>query len=340
MNRQDKILGSLLGAAIGDAMGAATELRTKKMIHERFGGEVRDILTPPDDTFSRGAEAGRVTDDFSLIYCTTQAILENNGVIDEIAAQNALLKWADDESFYNQYAGPTTRAAVNELRGIETENHYDFVCCDNAKASNGSAMKISPAGFFNPGDLDKAIDSAITICRPTHNNNLSIAGACAIAAAVSEAMSDKADIFSIVQAGLYGAEQGENRSNGNCAVLAGPDVIKRIKMAVNIGISASSLDEATTEIADVVGSGLHISEAVPAVFGILVASKNNPMEAIVAAVNIGSDTDTIAAMTGAIMGALHGPDVFPDEYLTLIENVNGYDFRYMAEAVDKAIQQH
>lgn len=329
-----KTLGCLLGAALGDTMGAATELRPKELIHQRFGGEVREVLPPPDDTFARGSKAGRVTDDFSLIYCTTCAILENNGIIDDNAAKNALLKWAADESFYNQYAGPTTRAAVNRLKGENTENYYDFICCDNAKASNGSAMKIAPAGFFHPGDIDQAIDAAITISRPTHNNNLSIAGACAIAAAVSEAMKDDADIYTIVQAGIYGAEQGTERVKGSCDILAGPDVVKRIKLAVSLALSANSLDDATTQIADIVGSGLHISEAVPAVFGILVASRNQPFEAVVAAVNIGSDTDTIASMTGAIMGALHGADAFPAKYLELIQQVNGYDLIETAKQVE------
>lgn len=337
MKQEEKVLGCLLGAAIGDAMGAPTELRPKALIREKFGGEVRDILAPPDDTFARGSAAGRVTDDFSLVYATTQAILENNGVIDDNAAKNALLKWAEDENLYNQYAGPTTRAAVERIKGRHTENYYDFICCDNAKASNGSAMKIAPAGFFNPGALDKAIDDAITICRPTHNNNLSIAGACSIAAAVSEAMKPEANLYSIIQAGLYGAREGLRRAAGSCNILAGPDVEKRIKLAVCLGINAESMDAATTEIADLVGSGLHISEAVPAVFGILAACQNNPMEAIIGAVNIGSDTDTIASMTGAIVGALHGGAAFPPEYLALIESVNGYHIQEMAANVAKTL---
>ena len=49
----NKYLGCLLGAAIGDAMGAVTEMRTRKQIEEKFG-YVREFLTPPDDTFARG----------------------------------------------------------------------------------------------------------------------------------------------------------------------------------------------------------------------------------------------------------------------------------------------
>lgn len=331
MDLQDKILGSLLGAAIGDAMGAATELRTKALIKERFGGEVRDIIAPPDDTFARGSKAGSVTDDFSLIYYTMRAILDHGGVIDKEAADQAILNWSADEAFYNKFAGPTTRAAVEQIKGVDVPNPYAFICCDNAKASNGSAMKIAPAGIFHPGDLDRAVQAAIIICRPTHNNNLSIAGACAIAAAVSEALRAGSDLYSVVQAGLYGVGKGTELASGTCAVLAGPDVQKRIKLAIEIGLTAENPDQATTEIADLVGSGLHVAEAVPAVFGIMIAAKGNPMDAIVAAVNIGSDTDTIACMTGAILGALHGKEALPEKYLPLIEQVNGFKIAAMAE---------
>ena len=47
MNTLDKISGCILGAAVGDAMGAATETRTMEMIRRDFGGWVRTILTPP-----------------------------------------------------------------------------------------------------------------------------------------------------------------------------------------------------------------------------------------------------------------------------------------------------
>lgn len=336
---EDKILGSLLGAAIGDAMGAATELRSKALIRARFGGEVRDMLPAPDDTFARGAKAGSVTDDFSQVFYTARAILANGGVIDSATAEKAILDWAEDEKYYNQYVGPTTRAAVERLKGVSTANPYAFICCDNAKASNGSAMKIAPAGLFNPGDIEQAIVDAITLCRPTHNNNLSISGACAVAAAVSEAMKEDATVFTLVQAALYGANRGMALSEGTCSVLAGPDVAKRIKLAVSIGMTSSSTDSATTEIADVVGSGLHISEAVPAVLGICVAAAGDPMEGIYAAVNIGSDTDTIASMTGAILGALHGSKRFPDKYVQMVEEANGFDIQGLASGIAKLVAE-
>ena len=54
-----KVLGCLVGAAAGDAMGAATEIRTRKQSEEYFGGYVKDFFEPPADTFAREAKRVR-----------------------------------------------------------------------------------------------------------------------------------------------------------------------------------------------------------------------------------------------------------------------------------------
>ena len=56
----DKILGCLLGAAVGDAMGAATEMRSSNQINEYFGGKVVDFQKPPQDTFARVEKPARL----------------------------------------------------------------------------------------------------------------------------------------------------------------------------------------------------------------------------------------------------------------------------------------
>ena len=64
----EKILGCLIGGAAGDAMGAATEIRTREQIKDFFGSYVTEFLTPPDDTFARGCSKAQITDDFSIAY--------------------------------------------------------------------------------------------------------------------------------------------------------------------------------------------------------------------------------------------------------------------------------
>ena len=49
----------------------------------------------------------------------------------------------------------------------------------------------------------------------------------------------------------------DRQSNGNN--VAGPSVVKRIKMAVDIGFGTGSIDERICNIADIIGTGLHVS---------------------------------------------------------------------------------
>ncbi|MGS8713302.1 ADP-ribosylglycohydrolase family protein, partial [Salmonella enterica subsp. enterica serovar Infantis] len=78
------------------------------------------------------------------------------------------------------------------------------------------------------------------------------------------------------------------------------------------------------DIADIIGSGLHESEAVPAAFGLFACCPNSAVDASISGVNIGNDTDTVATMVGAISGAVHGVEAFPAEYLTTVERMSHF----------------
>lgn len=331
MSKYNKILGSLLAAAVADAMGAATETRSTNQIIDKFGGLVSDFITPPDDVFARGFEKGSVTDDFSLAYCTAKAIIEANGIIDEKTAQNALINWS--KTRYYALAGPTTVAAVDRMLGKQVDNNKSFLSYDSSKGSDGGAMKIGPVGLISHGDVDKAIKDAITICLPTHFNSTALAGACAVAAAVSEALNDNASIESIVKAGLKGAKQGNDYAVRNNKELANPSVYRRIELAVEIANKCNGdMNKAMEDLEAIIGSGLSASEAVPCAFGLFVAANGDAQKAIVAAVNIGSDTDTVATIVGAIAGAYCS--YYDEEKLQIIDRVNNYDLKSLAKEVE------
>ena len=331
MTLNERILGGLVLAAAGDAIGAATETRSTALIEERFGGPVRDFIDAPEDTFARGAKAGTVTDDFSLAWCTAMAIAERGGVIDEACAKDALVRWHGLGDYFERYAGPTTRAAVMAMLGTPMEAPLSFLACDNSKASNGGAMKIEAVGYVNPGDWDRAVEDAITICLPTHPYDIALSGACAVAAACAEAVREGADLFSIVKAGAYEAQKGYEKGGLVGARLAGPSVERRIWIAAELGMRAPDIETAMRDISDIIGTGLAAAEAVPAAFGLLVAGRGDPVEATLAGVNIGSDTDTVATIVGSIAGAHSGIGALPGHYLEVIDRVNGYDLRGLAD---------
>lgn len=336
MDKKVKILGSLIGAAAGDALGAATETRSTAQIIEKFGGLVTDFVEPPSDVFARGFKAGSVTDDFSLAYCTAKTIIKHGGEVNDEIAKEALILWSTTP-FY-ALAGPTTVAAVDKMLGKNVEVKDSFLSYDCAKGSDGGAMKISTVGLLSGGNVDKAIENAIIICKPTHFNSTALAGACAVAAATSEALNDDATVNSAIEAGLKGALVGEKYAKQYGKELSNPSVYKRIILATEIAEKyIGDMPRAMQELEDIIGSGLSASETVPCAFGLLKASAGNTRKAIIAAANIGNDTDTVATIVGAISGALEG---FHDSYyLNTINSVNNYDLNTLAEEIYRIINE-
>lgn len=327
----DKVLGVLLGAAVGDAMGAATELRTPKEIYNTFGHWVTDFETPPADVFAGGRKAGQITDDFSSAFFTIRAILAANGEITPQVAKAGILSWAESD-YYEAFAGPTTRAAVEEIKktGELPEPTLLSRC---GKATNGAAMKAFAGAVFAPGDWDAAVDAAISIAEITHPFHLCLSGAGAIAAAVSEAIMETASFESVLEACMYGAKRGEVIGIERGYEIAGPSVSLRMEWTKRILEQQETEEDGLKIIQDLVGTGIHISESVPAAFGILYLSGGSAAKGLTMAVNIGDDTDTIATMVGAILGGLNGAKTFREYYLSTIEQCNDMDLQAMAREI-------
>lgn len=331
---KEKVLGSLIGAATGDAMGAATEMRTTQQIIERFGGPITTFVKPPSDVFARGNQPGEVTDDFSMAYLTCREMLKTDFENYDQAAKDALIIWSEDERYFEQFVGPTSRAAIDRFKGKKTEaTKLDWLFADNSKATNGAAMKMSPISLFALGDVDKAIDIAVKIASVTHDNNLSVSAAAAVAAATNVALHENVTLKQIVDAAIYGAVKGDEIGRKNYKTLAGPSIVKRVKLAISIAINSKTKEEAMQELSDVIGNSAMAYETLPIAIGIIVACDGELMDSIIMAVNIGYDTDSIATIVGGILGAYHGASRFPDDYLGIINKVNKYDLEKLSELI-------
>ena len=340
-----KVLGSLVGAAAGDALGAATELRTIEQIKTDFDGWVTTFIAPPPDTFGRCNEAGMCTDDFTQGKYILEAALDQYGEVNGEVLGKAFKRWMD-YPFYRNFTGPTTRAAMqrifNDTRqslqgNVETsEPTQDVVLVNNgnASATNGAAMKAWSASMLSLKTPEKLIDTTYEIARFTHDNVISVSGACAISTAVNAALSDGITLKNVLETAIKGADLGFSYAKQHGAMMmAGPSVARRIELAIQIGEKHASWESAVSELADIIGTGLHASEAVPAVFGILACCGNDPEKAILAAVNIGNDTDTVATMVGSIVGALHGIEALPSNYLPVLNEANKFELEELATRI-------
>lgn len=324
------ILGGLANALIGDAMGSATETLTPEEILQKFGGKVMQFVDPPEGTFAAGRRAGQITDDSSQMLCIVEALIENEGEITAELVARQLLRWAENEEMFRRFAGPTTRKAIQLLRQGVDPHQSGIPEKMGMGVSNGAAMKVAPAGWLHPGDLDAAVEDAVTLCIPTHNSDLAYAGAGAIAAAVAACLVPDACHLSIVDAAVYGARRGYELGKKKALILRSPSMVDRIHLAVEIAVAPMDFEAKCERLAEVIGCGLPIIEAVPFAIGVFVASRGNPNLAILGAVNMGGDADTTATIVGALTGTYAGISNTDQELYSTIVRVNGLDLENMA----------
>jgi ADP-ribosylglycohydrolase len=227
--------------------------------------------------------------------------------------------------------GPTTRLVVQALREGRDPAKVGVVGASNRQmanmgATNGAAMRVAPAGLVNPGNIEGACQTALITCLPSHNTQIAISGACAVAAGVAEALTEGADVFSVARACLAGARRGEELAAEKGRLVPGPNVSKRTELAINLALQATSLEEALANIEAYIGNAVEAAESVPAAIGLFVFAGSDPLETIVAGANIGNDTDTIAAIAGSLAGALRGFDALPQDMYATFKTVNAHEF--------------
>lgn len=322
----DRVHGSLLAAALGDAMGAATEQWQIDEILAKHGGMLRRLIPPPIDTFSHRDEEGYVTDDVSQMFALAEVLVATDGAITTQAWTERLIAWSVNSPMRDAM-GPTTRPLLTAIANGESTASIGVVGKSTRKltsmgVTNGAAMRIAPAGMVHPGDLEAAVQTAWLTCQPTHDTQIAAAGAGAIAAGVAMALLPDADVFSVTQACLEGARLGEAIGAKEGRRVAGPSIQRRIEIAVEEALRADSFEDALRRIEAAVGNSVFMVESAPAAVGIFVAAKGDPVECAVGGTNIGNDTDSVAAMACPLAGALRGLAAIPEDMRTTLINRN------------------
>ncbi|WP_419758706.1 ADP-ribosylglycohydrolase family protein [Acidisoma sp.] len=303
MSTQDRAYGALLGLAIGDALGMPTQYQPRSLIAERYG--ILDWFQPgPDDNFiSRGMAAGRVTDDTDQAVILGEMLVEGGGRIDPERFAKALLAWEARMIAAGSLdlLGPSTRLALKlAAEGTSTE------LTGRSGSTNGAAMRVAPVGIaFPTAPLGRLVDAVFQTGHVTHNTTVAVAGASAVAAAVSagiEGASLSEALSLAVEAARLGAQRG--------FYFAGGDVAARTEWALGL-VRGCSEDAALDLIYRLVGTGVATNEAVPAAIAICSVAPEDPWRVCCLAASLGGDCDTVAAIAGAIMGACHGAARFP-----------------------------
>ena len=292
--REDQFVGALVGCAVGDALGAPLEGRSRQEI-----AKVTDLTAGfhPFRTYS----AGQYTDDTQQTIAIARSIVDSGGVDGAAIAREFVKLWESGEIVGQ---GPVADRAVKRLIAGTS---WQAAARAGDSPLNGAAMRVSPIGLWNFDRTERLGEDAITSSIVTHRHPMAIAGAIAIATAVAHAGTSR----SIDTAAFL-------RLTSQSIAQQSPGFAEHI-LALRDWLE---LDE-TAALAAIVSAtgqrphprGFGISALVePTVLASLYAFLKHPNDycaTVDRAIRVGGDVDTTAAIAGAICGAHNGVDAIP-----------------------------
>ncbi len=274
-------------------------------------------------------QPGQITDDTGQVLAIAHAYTQD-GVLTADAVARHLLLWAEQAGeTLPVIIGPSTRQALEKLKqGISPR------ITGEKGTTNGAAYRAVVVGLVNHAQPDRLLEQVVEACLPTHGTTVAISGAAAVGFAVAAAMLEKNTLSDIFDAACLGARLGREQGVWHW----GTPLEKRIELAVLLVNKSGSPESAMADLYNYVGVDMLVAESVAAAFGVIKLADGDPMKAIQYGANIGGDTDTIAAIAGAVCGAYRGISTLDKGMITRLEEVNHLDLELEATRLMQIIQ--
>ena len=273
----DRARGCLLGLAVGDALGTTLEFSPRN-------AQPRQTEVTGGGPFR--LRPGEWTDDTAMALALGESLVACRG-FDPRDAMDRFVAWWRDGAYSCTGTcfdiGVTTAQALGRYR--RAGDPFAGPAAEDT-AGNGSLMRLAPAPLFTLADVVEADRLAREQSRLTHGAPQAVE-ACAFFAAL-----------------LREAVLGMNKE----AVLAPRAWDGDAAVRAVAGGGWHRRDRAAVRASDYV---VHTLEA--AVWA--VGRTESFEDALVLAVNLGEDADTVGAVTGQLAGALHGEGGIPEHWL-------------------------
>ncbi len=321
----ERFLGSCLGLLVGDALGAPVEGWAWPRINQEYGwldGMVRGRLP-----------AGSYTDDGQMaigllesLVKTTRSDSARSGSTRSSSTRfdpaGCAARWLANYDPGRGYGGRLD-GIMDRLRSGES---WDSVGTDSF--GNGAAMRIGPLGAWYHGDRKELVGAARESAFITHRHPQAMAGAIIQGLAVGQALAQ----------GLAGEPLAPERFLEpliHAAKETDPESARRLESLV--GIRPGEREELRKTLTTLYACDVRAIESVGPALGAVLGTRSFK-EAVILAVNLGGDTDTLGAMAGAVAGAYYGLSAIPEEWLEDLENGPGNGRDYMIELSLKGVE--
>jgi len=298
---RQKALGSLLGLAVGDALG---DLGRSDAYRQRYG-----IVT----SLYAGASS---TDDTEFALLTARTLIDNDG---ELTTDILLQSWQkyilDQGGVFERGGRPLYGAVANLQRGVRPPlSGMDNV----ANNDDGAAMRIAPIGIICAGDPERAVALAEIEAQISHHAD-GVWAAQAVAASVAVAMVDGSS-EQILEAGLRVIPTDS---------WLGRSMARTMQICDQEGCIENAWERLHTELWT--PSHSTSAEAIPQIYAIFRLIDGDFRRGMFWGGNFGRDADTIGAVLGALSGARHGVSVIPADWIERAKRPQGVCLKFAAE---------
>ena len=286
-----KFVDSILGHAVGDAMGVPTEFRLREQL-------LKKPVTKMVEFTRMGLPKGTWSDDTSMEIATIDSFIQNN----RFDYDDIMRRWVDwvNKSDYTA-TGITFDVGRTCLRAITryTEGVKALECGANSLDTNGngSLMRILPIAlysYYKKLNNESIINLVNDISSLTHAHDISKLGCYIYVKYISYLL------YGLSKEDAYRCIQREDYSSYS------EEAINMYKRILKDNIKDYS-------VRDIRSSG-YIVDTLECSLWIIMNARDFK-EAIIASTNIGGDTDTIGAVTGSIAGIIYGYDSIPKDWL-------------------------
>lgn len=304
---RDRILGGIIGLVVGDALGVPAEFRSRTHLrqHPITGMTGHGTHNQPPGTWS---------DDSSLGLATLASLLEGYDPVDMMARFS---RWWS-EGYMTPHGrvfdiGNTTSASIQRFNMKRERSEWGST--SEGENGNGSLMRILPLSFYAcQQDTQEIVARSFEVSALTHAHVRSRLCCAYYSLLVRDVVkgSSLTQAMSAASRELMPFVPNEERT-----------ILARV-------LSGAIIHEPEDRIR---GSGyvVHCLEA-----SLWCANRdNNFAEAVLAAVNLGEDTDTTAAVTGGLAGTIYGIAAVPEEWRSTL--IRGDEVMAMAIALADAL---
>ncbi len=299
---EDRFVGCLLGVLVGDAWGSHFEGLPADMIADRHPTREHLLHELPDTPW-------RYTDDTQMTIGVAEALIQDGEIIESTLCQ----AFAENYAPQRRYGGGA-HMVIEAIRRGEDHRQLAHNLFPGGSFGNGAAMRVAPVGLQFHNDLERLWQQARLASLPTHVHPLGIEGAQLLAVAVAECLRESNLDSQLLWTTLQQhATQAEFCSKLGDAVQADtPAAVAQL------------------------GNGIAALESVVTAVACFLLAPDSFSDVITHAIYLGGDTDTIAAMAGALSGAHLGRGAIPPALLEPIED----DSKGRSYIVDLATQLH